>query len=70
MVLDLVADNKVGAGVAGADDGELVAERGQGLGAPRAVSGSNRISSWPGQMSPEVARASRMSAYASLRAGA
>jgi uncharacterized spore protein YtfJ len=30
---DLVAQDEVGAGVAGAGGGELVAERGQGLGA-------------------------------------
>ena len=35
MVLDFVAEREIGAGVAGADGGELAAERGQGLGAPR-----------------------------------
>ena len=33
MGFDLVAQDEVGAGIAGADSGELVAERGQGLGA-------------------------------------
>jgi hypothetical protein len=32
-VIDLVAQDEIGAGVAGAGDGELVAECGQGLGA-------------------------------------
>jgi hypothetical protein len=35
VVLDLVAQGEIGAGVAGADGAELVAERGEGLGAPR-----------------------------------
>ncbi len=34
MRFDLVAEDKVGAGIAGAGGGELVAQRGQGLGAP------------------------------------
>ena len=64
MGFDLVAQDEVGAGVAGADGGELVAEGGQGLGARGALSGSSRMSSWPlpGMMSPEVVRASRISA--------
>jgi hypothetical protein len=64
---DLVAQDEIGAGIAGLGLAELVAESGQGLGPPGAESGSSRMSSWPGpgQMSPEVVRASRMSAYAS-----
>jgi hypothetical protein len=42
---DLVAQDEVGAGIAGASGGELIAERCQGLGAPGAVSGSSRMSS-------------------------
>jgi hypothetical protein len=42
---DLVAQSEIGAWVAGADGGELVAEGGEGLGAPGAVSGSSRMSS-------------------------
>ena len=34
MGFDLVAEDEVGAGIASASGGELVAERGQGLGAP------------------------------------
>jgi hypothetical protein len=61
---DFVAQDEFGAGVAGADGGELVAERGQGLGAARRgerVEPDEQLTV-AGRMSPEVLRASRMSA--------
>ena len=72
MVLDFVAQDEIGAGVAGADGTEVVAERGEGLGAP---GGGERVEpdqqlAGAGVESPEVARASRMSAQASSRARA
>ena len=72
MGFDLVAQEEIGAeGASGLV--ELFPEGGQRLGATRGGErGSSRTSSWPGPgwMSPEVARASRMSAYASSRARA
>jgi hypothetical protein len=64
----LRSENEIGAGLAGVAGGELVAERGEGLGAPR---GSSRLSSRPGpaRMSLEAATASRTRAYTSSRAG-
>ncbi len=55
---DLVAEDEVGAGIAGAGGGELVAERGQGLGA----AGRERVEpdeqfAVTRQMSPEAVRA-------------
>ena len=64
MGFDLVAEDEVGAGIAGGDSGELVAERGQGLGAPGRGEQVERMSSspLPGRMSPEAVRASRIRA--------
>jgi len=72
MGFDLVAQEEIGAGIGASGLVELVAEGGQRLGAPRGGERSSRMSSspLPGQMSPEVARASRMSAYASSPARA
>ena len=56
MGFDFVAQDEVGAGVAGLGLVELVAEGGERLVRRGAVSGSRRMSSspWPGMMSPEV----------------
>jgi len=62
--LDVVAQDEIGAGVAGAGLGELVAEGGEGVGAPW---GGERVEpdeefAVTGMMSPELARAWRMRA--------
>jgi endogenous inhibitor of DNA gyrase (YacG/DUF329 family) len=66
MGIDFVAQHQAGGGVAGLGLGE-VAQRGEGVGSPGAANESRRMSSWlsSGTMSPELARASRMRAYAS-----